>query len=798
MDITPSPRILRMLGEIEFDEWQCLAELVDNAFDDFTEIAAAGQTWPGGYKVVVTLPGAGANLAGAEVVVRDTGRGMSRETLEQAVKAGWSSNDRFDKLGLFGMGFNVSTARLGRRTRVLTTRSGDPEWIGVEIDLDKLGPDFQAPDITEPKDNPAEHGTRIIVSELNHDRADWLRRNAENLRTTLGRVYGWLLDNKPYELWVQGTKVKPRRACRWGDERYVIYGAGASAERIPAYIPIDQTFQPADACEVCGNWQNLGKDACDQCGSDQLRERERRLHGWLGVQRHLDKREFGIDFLRNGRKILQNDKRLFNWTNPNDPTASVDIEYPIELANQGGRLIGEIHLDYVPVHYDKTAFEYSDRAWKAAVDYLRGEAPLQPEKAKQAGYPQNPSPLALLLKGYRRNAPGGRYLIPGDGSHALHEDTKQWARRFWAGDPDYQTDERWWRQVQEHDERVQASKLAKASGPADQADEDAVLAALGGETSETPTAHATPGAGPAPSATPSNGQTTPDEPDPGPSAKAAPTAKAETVQERLARYRASGQVIPELSRDYGLPELGKLTVATRAMREPVVDSEGQATPVYLSPGAGGTADAFIDLTHDAFTRLGLEPADLLLAELAVSMRVRADSHMTHSEITTRLRSTCLPDTAVDATVVRTQAGELLTDIRQRMADHVGDDIQRALSYLDSDQVEQTETALVAERGAALASSLGVDGQFVLYAPPLYLVTLLESWPEAFMEGAVFNGPYGSLASSASRRLSLARVVGYLNDVATLATFQARPDVTQLRRTRLSMQLLQQELATEVA
>src|SRR6185437_7991885 len=265
MDITPSPRILRMLGEIEFDEWQCIAELVDNSFDDFTEILDAGQSWPGGFKVSVTLPGPGAGLAGAEVVVRDTGRGMTQETLEKAVKAGWSNNDRFDKLGLFGMGFNVSTARLGRRTRVLTTRQGDPEWIGVEIDLDSLGADFDAPDITEPKDDPSDHGTKIIVGSLHRDRAEWLQRNAENLRTTLGRVYGWLLDNRPFELWVQGNKVKPRRACRWGDERYVIYGSGASSEKIPAYIEIDETFQPADACEVCGNWQQPGKGICDEC-----------------------------------------------------------------------------------------------------------------------------------------------------------------------------------------------------------------------------------------------------------------------------------------------------------------------------------------------------------------------------------------------------------------------------------------------------------------------------------------------------------------------------------------------------
>ena len=30
LDITPSPRVLRMLGEIPFQTWQCIAELVDN------------------------------------------------------------------------------------------------------------------------------------------------------------------------------------------------------------------------------------------------------------------------------------------------------------------------------------------------------------------------------------------------------------------------------------------------------------------------------------------------------------------------------------------------------------------------------------------------------------------------------------------------------------------------------------------------------------------------------------------------------------------------------------------------
>jgi sensor histidine kinase regulating citrate/malate metabolism len=125
LNIRPSPRILRVLGDIEFEPWQCIAELIDNAFDDFLEVHRKGQHWPDGFKVSVSLPSQAS--ADATIVIEDTGRGMSLDVLNNAVRAGWSSNDRFSKLGLFGMGFNIATARLGRVARVLTTRAEDSE-----------------------------------------------------------------------------------------------------------------------------------------------------------------------------------------------------------------------------------------------------------------------------------------------------------------------------------------------------------------------------------------------------------------------------------------------------------------------------------------------------------------------------------------------------------------------------------------------------------------------------------------------------------------------------------------------
>ena len=41
LDLTPDPRILEVLGEIPYQPWQCLAELVDNSFDESALILIA-------------------------------------------------------------------------------------------------------------------------------------------------------------------------------------------------------------------------------------------------------------------------------------------------------------------------------------------------------------------------------------------------------------------------------------------------------------------------------------------------------------------------------------------------------------------------------------------------------------------------------------------------------------------------------------------------------------------------------------------------------------------------------------
>lgn len=772
INIRPSPRILRVLGDIEFEPWQCIAELIDNAFDDFLEVHRSGTHWPDGFKVSVSLPDRAS--ADATIVIEDSGRGMSIDTLNNAVRAGWSSNDRFSKLGLFGMGFNIATARLGRVARVFTTRALDAEWLGVEIDLDKIGDDFEVPLIRRPKSSPSEHGTVVEITRLEPSRAGWLGKNAAKIRATLGDVYSYLLSNTPFSLFLDSVKVTPKRACIWDDSRSVTFGSGSTAEQIPAVLKIDERLPDAEACLTCGNWQQPQLGKCSECGATTLETRVRRIHGWLGIQRYLHKSEFGIDFLRNGRRILRYDKRLFSWTDPNDPLAAPEVEYPVELG-QGGRIVGEIHLDHVPVNYQKNAFEWSDRQWIAAVRFLRGDGPLLPKRARELGYPPNDTPLARLHRGYRRNDPGYRCLVPGNGAGPIHADTLEWRDKFHKGLPDFQTDAKWWEAVVYHEAKVAGVSTPTSTG-------NDVLAELGLGAATPPTA---------PTSAAGTQQVGVGAKSP---LKAKVAAVPETEKERADRLRTAGEVVPSLSKDFGLADLGAaLEVTTFAVREALVDANGAPTPVWLWRESGKRHLAFIDITHAVFQSFPVDPGVLLSVEIANHLRVRSDSKLTVAQVTALLLEQRLTDLRVEQSYLAGQARDLLAFVRQRMADAVAANPDRAWQHLSIEERATTETNMVVAGSTASMEQLQKSGEFLLHVPATFLPRLAEEWPEAFFDGKVFKGGYSAVNTAAGRHIAVGRVVSYLYDAAVVAEVKLSSTVA-LSRCALSIQLLRAELA----
>ena len=102
IDITPTPRILRTLGEIPFQTWQCLAELIDNAIDAFS---LDKENVPDDTDKRITINWSADTMAAADrtIEISDNACGMSISQLQNAVRAGYSSNNPVSNLGLFGV-----------------------------------------------------------------------------------------------------------------------------------------------------------------------------------------------------------------------------------------------------------------------------------------------------------------------------------------------------------------------------------------------------------------------------------------------------------------------------------------------------------------------------------------------------------------------------------------------------------------------------------------------------------------------------------------------------------------------
>ena len=482
-------------------------------------------------------------------------------------------------------------------------------------------------------------------------------------------------------------------------------------------INIDVPLADRYACLDCGHWQDDAGPDCEGCGSSRLEVRPRRIWGWLGIQRYIHPTDYGIDFLRNGRKILLRDVRMFSWTDPDDPAGRGELEYPLEVPSGQGRIIGEIHIDHVPVTYHKNAFEYDTPDWRRVVRTLRGDGPLLPGRAKTLGIPENTSHLAKLVAGYRRNDPGLKYLTPGDGKHAMHEKAKEWAERFRKGDPEFQTDEKWYAQAELHDnpppEKVPTSVVG--------ADPVGILARERAARAASTKPHSS-----------ANG------------AVASPPAAAETEDQRRERWRRSGRRLPDLEGKFGLPGHGAaLQVTAWLVRQHRmrIGPVGEAQPVYIGGSRGSAVEAFIDAEHPVFSDFAVDTRDLVVIELADYLRHRDRSSRTVGSLFYELKDKCLPDHKVAGPFLKQTADRIISRVREAMQPIIVGNSTGYWSLLTPEDQASAQETFAVEGGRADWDDVLAVGEWLYYAPAMSLVRLVNSRPDAFLDGHVLRSSY---------------------------------------------------------
>lgn len=776
-NLTPEPRILPMLGEINLPQWRCIAELIDNSVDGFLRAQrnGAGLT---GLRVHVGLPFATTNIP--KVVVRDNGPGMSQEMLEMAVRAGWTANEPHGNLGMFGMGFNIATARLGTRTSVWTTKSGDPEWYGLTIDFQTLVNQrhFLTPRITRPKADPLEHGTEVTIEQLKPENADWFSKTANRNRVVreLGRAYSCMLRSNgvplSFALQVNTTQVRGRQHCVWGDGDPLRIVSTPRHGEVDAFQAVNVDLGDRLFCSACWQWLQADVRVCPSCDSpDQVVSRLRRIHGWLGIQRYLSARDFGIDFVRQGRKIEIANMDLFNWDND----GALEPEYPIDDPRFRGRIVGEIHLDHARVTYTKDRFDRDDLAWDEMVRAVRGEAPLRPDRARELQYELNTSPMSLLFQAFRRSTPhrqiAGAYaklLMVPDNDLAT-----ELANRFYAGESEYQSDVKWYELAEQKDGEL-------LSGPTDGTENGARTADLSGFSDSEEPDH---------DVDVNSDLVEPNQPTVQPPLRVPLAAMSRRYVNDTTQLRWVVEAFHVASND---PDLG-----------------GPEEPWQLIPNGQGGYQFLVNHDHTVFQSATMTPLDALLAHLAwmaVDFQREQGPGTTFGNVLADLRDRYATHSRLDPISLSVEASNTITTIGRSLSRNVDDGdgniLFQELSPSEQDMVRHR----MAARTVPNPQSVVNEGKFLAYAPGGAVASFFERHPELFLDGKYWEAPYASLdygsesATAEARSRVVQRFVDLLRDADWLAEQDpsnlAEAGRSRLLRAALALDLLAPDIEVE--
>ena len=777
ISLIPDPRILPMLGEINLSQERCVAELVDNSIDAFLSLARKGLlTFIPQINIDISVPKL--NPLSATVSVRDNAQGMSTETLEKAVKAGWSGNGPIDNLGLFGMGFNIATARLGKLTTVWTTHAGEKVWRGVSIDFDKLikSRSFDVDLIERGKADPACSGTEVVIEKMKAEQAEWFAKqaNQNKLKAFLSSAYSTMLsqNGKPvhFSLMLNAKTVTGKRHCVWGGASGIRIVPNAKYGPIDAFQVIDHIQPPRNYCTACWAWLQPNSDLCHICNSkDNVQHREQRIFGWLGILRYLSPTEYGIDFIRNGRKIEMRNRDLFQW----DANGIVEDEYPIDDPRRRGRIVGEIHLNHCRVTYTKDRFYRDDHAWQEMVEVLRGRGPLQPNKAVDLGYSNNQSPLFLLYQAYRRSTPQNK--IAGCYKNLLvvpnNDRAQEMASYYDADQPQYQDDSEWIKLIDEADQALLiAPKNVKKPQVTGTPQHESEKGNQGDLEGVGPNA-----ANPTDSGIP-----------PPPAYKQA--------------------LIPSLTREYLDDKTGmRFNVEAYDVDEHHPALSANSSPWAIQRDSKSITRFYVNTNHAAFRSISFSPSAALIAELAnqICLYNRDKTGSTLYALTiTDLRTKYMSAHDLDPAGLEMEAKQELSEIAKWFEGRLSEQENQALFAALSSEEQVSIMTKMAKAIIPDSENRLKKGAFLQYANPTVLMRFYEAHPELFMDGEYWAPSYTGIVFNdpALQQLARARVVrrftSLLEDVVWMAelsdSFEATVNLERLHRAKLALDLIRSE------
>ena len=836
-DLTPDPNVLIALTQTPLRQMDALCELIDNAIDSFSAAKRQGIVIDNPC-VQIFLPKESDVKKGLGCVrIIDNGPGLTAEAAEKALRAGYSSNNQYDNLGLFGMGFNISTGKIGSVTTLTTARSNYPSALRVTIDLNQMNKSKSYKVTPQEVEKVFDHGTVIEISGW------WPEGNSNNgfikvlarystakVAEEIGRRYASILRTRELKIIVNGIECQAYEFCVWGANRCVIrkkYG------EIPAVYQLDRVIYTQRKCSKCGALLESFQAECPICGCAEIRTVEERIKGWIGIQRYDNGTDFGVDLIRNGRAIRVAEKTaFFEYTDEFNKTVR---DYPID--GPFGRIVGEIHLDHVPVDFLKRDFQRSTPEWQRAMSYIRGDSSLQPT---QKGAESNQSPMFKLYQGYRKVRVAGTtdmYMGYWDsssnppGPHRISREVEQeYIERFKRREPGYYDDAKWWEKVEaaDHAPTPEMPTCPACGGQILESDEVCSLCGfiLKGKNCLK------------------CGEKIPA------SAKSCPKCGASQEAEILKPWKCDicGKVNPaaasvcancgqakgtkntlsfDFLRDHSNKDDGlsidactitlpdgsmssPIKINVHSMTAPIVSTlTKEKYPIYVYRNEIGTLDIFVDRTHIIFTNYGTLPELLVATEIAD--RIKLLSGAGHdiegiegiSTIVWQIVGKYWKDSMEEnADGAKSEIAALFGIIKSRLSMTIGSEAEEYYNELTDSQRSTMATRIInAGIDISRVGEMIKNGNYLLYVGDDVILRLFDMDPALFFDGKVWSEKFETVQAppemkTISQTQMKSRYKLCLEDVYTFMTMDIS-DPLFVKKTMCSIEYLEKRVVSDV-
>lgn len=306
--IVPDISLMPKLGFAGYSLAQALGEFIDNSID--ARLGSELQDSESSPKLSVKI-----TISDSTIEIEDTGPGMDEQTLIECMTLAHSHKQH--SIGRFGLGLKTASLSLGSQFTVSTYQAGQPSKYEIVYDENewmKSGGKWEI-ELHTNSIKRTKSFTKITIEKLKVS----LRPGYERITQDLSLRYGPYLKARTLMLAINGAR------CRVPKPQVVRFSRRELDIPMSKYSSLIRTFTNSD-----------------------------RIRGWVALSLAASKEHlWGFTTYWQGRMITIHDKIGLG----EDPALS--------------RIIGEIHLDFVPVTHNKREYLKESYEYEAAENAMK-------------------------------------------------------------------------------------------------------------------------------------------------------------------------------------------------------------------------------------------------------------------------------------------------------------------------------------------------------------------------------------------------------------------------------------------